>query len=289
MEGNSGICSQCAGNQNAQTVAAAPVQAAPAIPATPAQTNAVKQGTENYSSIFWKFLLLNIATGAAYIGTTMITGNVLMALLVFFALSAALLYWFCRAIGRAMASIGKNGWWPLGLLIFVPFGFWVAYFVARAQLKPRGKWGSDMLILAIVLILAFVAVIGFFAGMVLVSMGGARSKARDARREADMRELASAQEMWHSANGRYYTCSVTSGDCQGAPDNYPKTIGTAESPVDPYIKKYSYRGLDNTADNGLSFCYYAELESGGYLAMSENGSVKLAAPPQTIEDCLGEN
>jgi hypothetical protein len=41
-----------------------------------------------------------------------------------------------------MLSIGKKNWWPLGLLSIIPFGFWIAFLVVRAKLKPHGGWVS---------------------------------------------------------------------------------------------------------------------------------------------------
>jgi hypothetical protein len=130
--------------------------------------------------------------------------------------------------------------------------------------------------------------------MVLVSMGGARSQARDARRQADMRQLAAAQEMWRANRGRYYTCGASSGDCLGAANNYPASIGDylSQTPADPYSdgKKcgtdHVYCAFDNIGDSGADFCYYAKLENGGFYIASTDGTFKRDSAPDTMADCL---
>jgi len=98
-------------------------------------------------------------------------------------------------------------------------------------------------------LLVVIAIIGILAGMVMVSMSGARSKARDARRLSDMRQLISAQEMYY---GQYdaYLKSAT----------YPAAIGPylTATPSDPNGGAYST--VSNAAD-GTKFCYYAKLEN----------------------------
>jgi len=44
-------------------------------------------------------------------------------------------------------------------------------------------------------LLVVIAIIGLLSGIVLVSLGGARSKARDAKRQSDIRQVVTAQEM----------------------------------------------------------------------------------------------
>jgi len=98
-------------------------------------------------------------------------------------------------------------------------------------------------------LLVVIAIIGILAGMVLVSMSGARSKARDARRLSDMRQLVSAQEMYYGEHDVYFSSAA-----------YPDAIGTylSATPSDP--SGGDYGTVDNTGDTA-KFCYYATLEN----------------------------
>jgi len=52
-------------------------------------------------------------------------------------------------------------------------------------------------------LLVVIAIIGTLSTIVLVSLNTARSKARDTRRAADLRNIALALEMYYDANGSY--------------------------------------------------------------------------------------
>jgi len=114
---------------------------------------------------------------------------------------------------------------------------------------------------------------------------------RDSQREADMRRLMAAQFMWHSEYKRYYTCSVSGGDCRGKANNLPSSIGTGgNSAVDPINygrtcgQDYIYCGLNNVADSS-KFWYYAKLEGGGYYTASNAGNFERSMPPATFGEC----
>lgn len=58
-------------------------------------------------------------------------------------------------------------------------------------------------------LLVVIAIIGILASIVLVSLGGARGKARDANRQSDLRQIQLAQEMYYDSNDQAY--AATSG------------------------------------------------------------------------------
>jgi type II secretion system protein G len=52
-------------------------------------------------------------------------------------------------------------------------------------------------------LLVVVAIIGLLSSVVLISLNTARSKARDAKRLADVRQVATALETYYNDNGKY--------------------------------------------------------------------------------------
>ncbi|MDP2926681.1 MAG: type II secretion system protein [bacterium] len=118
-------------------------------------------------------------------------------------------------------------------------------------------------------LLIVIAIIGVLASIVLVSMGGARAKARDAVRQADMRQVGSAMELYYGDLDKYL---------QGA--SAPTAIGTYMPilPKDPKTKA-SYGWVDNSSDD-QKFCLYGTMENKGtctttrYYAISHKGTAE---------------
>ena len=133
-------------------------------------------------------------------------------------------------------------------------------------------------------LLVVIAIIGILSTVVLVSLGGARAKARDARRMADINQIVLALEMDYSDDEKYSTSATM-------PTKIPTDTGRYLDavPKDPKGTSYSWR--DNTAGattycDDQSFCVYTQLEEGGYFAGSEKGAKKLdGAPPTGAGKC----
>ncbi|MBI5140307.1 MAG: prepilin-type N-terminal cleavage/methylation domain-containing protein [Candidatus Vogelbacteria bacterium] len=112
-------------------------------------------------------------------------------------------------------------------------------------------------------LLVVVAIIGILASVVLVSLGSARSKARDARRISDMQNLKTALELYFASYNRYPT-SLEFGLSPSSPpagSRYIVPEFMPSMPTDPLTNTaYSYTGL-KIASGGTNTCLSYHLGS----------------------------
>ena len=131
-------------------------------------------------------------------------------------------------------------------------------------------------------LLVVIAIIGILASIVLVSLGGARSKARDAQRESNIRQVVTAQEMYYGDTGSYVTSASASG-----------TIPAIGSYLD-VLTDSNYFWLDNTGctPDGEYFCAYAVLENKStctttkYFATCQKGVKELCDGDVPTDGCI---
>ncbi len=78
-------------------------------------------------------------------------------------------------------------------------------------------------------LLVVIAIIGLLASVVLLALNSARQKSRDAKRLADVRQLASALELYYDSNNGYNSGAASLGFL--AP-SYIGAVPTAPTPTD---------------------------------------------------------
>lgn len=135
-------------------------------------------------------------------------------------------------------------------------------------------------------LLVVIAIIGILASVVLVSLGGARSKARDARRESDIRQISLAQEMYYDQYVMYASTAITTATGTIG-SNY--AIGNYLNPVPTDPGGGTVAGCNNVVGQGYmsspttsnaEYCIWACLEeTGQYFMASEKGTRKSNVAP----------
>lgn len=136
-------------------------------------------------------------------------------------------------------------------------------------MRNKNKAGFTLIELLVV-----IAIIGLLASVVLLALNSARAKSRDAKRLADIRQLASAYELYFNDINSYPTGAggIIAATGLGAPNIVPSYIGlipTAPTPPDGTCTagQNSYTAIQNNGSTltgvyGITFCLGAQ--TGGY-------------------------
>ncbi|MBX4211372.1 MAG: type II secretion system GspH family protein [Candidatus Yanofskybacteria bacterium] len=100
-------------------------------------------------------------------------------------------------------------------------------------------------------LLVVIAIIGVLATLILVQLGTARAKARDAKRISDVSQLRTAVELYYDDNSAKYPVAAASGNTHGgtgtlAYADLSKYVATTALPLDP-ISSLPYNYGANSA------------------------------------------
>ena len=106
-------------------------------------------------------------------------------------------------------------------------------------------------------LLVVIAIIGLLASVVLLALNSARSKSRDAKRLADVRQIVSALELFYNEFNGYptYATGVVSSNFMGA-------LPTAPTPIDGTC------ATNATASNTYTYTSSGTASSGTYPSYS---------------------
>ena len=136
-------------------------------------------------------------------------------------------------------------------------------------------------------LLVVVAIIGMLASIVMVSMGGARSKARDVKRQSDMRQIVTAQALVMGDDEKYKTNVAATGLMPNIASTINVYLLGVKDPTNSGTKIYTWVG-NTGAGEDQKFCVYALLENPSspvtYFTASDRGTFTSTVPP-TLPAC----
>jgi prepilin-type N-terminal cleavage/methylation domain-containing protein len=128
-------------------------------------------------------------------------------------------------------------------------------------------------------LLVVVAIMAILSGTILVALNSARSKAKDARVQAEMQQLKSQMELYYTTAGSYIgsgtaqTTGPNNGNCaasafiitSASPTNGPATLINA-------ISNETQSGSISCGVNANSWVVSGKLSTGNFWCVDSNGS-----------------
>jgi len=143
-------------------------------------------------------------------------------------------------------------------------------------------------------LLVVIAIIGILSSTILVSLGGAREKARDVRRQTDIGQITLAMELDYSDDEKYSQVAGSTLPVKIPCLSPPLCTGAGDgryldpTPQDPQGTVYSWIDNVNTITTNCSgqlYCVWTPLEEGDgtrWFAGSEKGSRILEYNPALL-------
>lgn len=141
-------------------------------------------------------------------------------------------------------------------------------------------------------LLVVIAIIGMLSSVIVASSGGARKKARDAKRMADLREVATAMELAFDNSSTECGGQDTYITSTSKPSKICPTTGEYLSPFPPDIPPNNYVWVNNTQSctpsgssspipAGQWYCVYVQLEaeSNTWFVATQRGTKKVTTNP----------
>lgn len=110
-------------------------------------------------------------------------------------------------------------------------------------------------------LLVVISIIALLASVVLVALNGARQKARDAKRVADMNQMAKAMELFYQDNNSYptYSSAVTfsTDPALGSPSIWPRYMTNLPNPPTPADGSCDSREGASAVPGGNDYYFYS--------------------------------
>jgi len=135
-------------------------------------------------------------------------------------------------------------------------------------------------------LLVVIAIIGVLATLVLLQLGTARAKARDAKRIADVSQLRTASELFFDDHGGDYPvgplCNIPPGTalCGGTTDgNIGAYMSAPAMPLDPLTATAYGYAWTNTATDPNNFHIWANLERSNASAFAADADIDSNTAP----------
>ena len=140
--------------------------------------------------------------------------------------------------------------------------------------------------------LIVIAIIGLLSAIVLVFLGGARGKAKDARIQSDIAQIRTVAEMIYGDNYAYYV-DTTHGLCLAS--GAVSSLGINDVTYSTQLTKIAndiYTQNSNVAypacyTNGVSYCVSAKLNGSSYVCIGSGGKVQTLGSDDPCTSAIG--